>query len=526
MNGKRRSRAWRRFLSAVAATSTILGLGYAIPAASAAVSAAAPARGGTLTIVAVGLDWIDLDPINPEDFPVWYVGNGIYDSLFYLQDDGKLSPDLATGYQWSDGNKVLTIELRHGVMFQDGTPFNAAAAVYNLQRGANPSLGSECVPDFSTVKSITAPSTYAVQIDFSRTNSAVPAFLGSTPCGMMASPTAIKKYGASYGQHPVGTGPFELVKEATDSYIELQRNPNYWQKGRPYLNEVKILSVASAASAVDSLEAGTAQIAVAAEGQEVEQAKTDGNLKVLPLGAFTSQPIWFNVTRPPFNNVLARRAVVEATDPAPIIKSLQYGLASPTESMVGPSSWAFPGAKIPGYPSYNVAAAKALVKKLGGLNVTLSVASAPTGGGSIQEGSVLAAQWNQAGIKTTIDPENVVTLLGNAHKKNYQVMDLVTPGSIEPDTTLYRNLFCESALNQTGYCNKSADQALIAGEAATTIAGRKAAYGQLFKVLAQQVPYGYLYSPQIFDITTKNVHGFTPNGTEWVELQGTWLSAA
>lgn len=526
MTGSHRSRAGRRILRSLAATSAVVGLVGVAPVANAAAGAASPTRGGTLTIAAVGLGWIDLDPINPQDFPAWYVGNGIYDSLFFLEDNGKLSPDLATGYHWSGGNKVLTINLRHGVTFQDGTPFNAAAAVYNLQRGEDKSLGSECIPDFITVKSITAPSAYTVQIDFTRTNSALPAFLGSTPCGMMASPTAIKKYGASYGVHPVGTGPFELVKEARNSFIDMKRNPNYWQKGRPYLDEVKLLSVTSPASAIDSLEAGSAQIAVAAGGQEVTQAKTDPHLKILPLGAFSSQPIWFNVTKAPFNNVLARRAVVEATNPKPIIKNLQYGLASPTESMVGPSSWAFPGASIPGYPTYNLSAAKALVKQLGGLNVTLSVLSSPTGPGSIQEGDALAAQWSQAGIKTTINPQDIVTLLGNAHKRTYEVMDLVTPGTIEPDTTLYRNLACDSALNQTGYCSKSADKELIAGEASTTLAGRKAAYRQLFKILAKSVPYGYLYSTQLYDLTTKNVHGFTPNGTQWLQLQGTWLSAA
>lgn len=511
-----------RVLAAAGLTISLAGVG---PAANAAVRTASPQRGGALTIAATNLGWINLDPINPQDFPAWYVGNGIYDSLFFLQNNGKLSPDLALSYKWSKGNKLLTLQLRHGVKFQDGTPFDAAAAVFNLKRGADVSLGSECIPDFSTVKAITAPSAYTVQITFSRTNSALPAFLGSTPCGMMASPTAVQKEGANFGEHPVGTGPFEFVRQQRGSFIEMKKNPNYWQKGKPYLDSVKILSVSSGASAVDSLMAGTAQIALATGAQQEAQVKNNSAIKILKIGKFNSQPIWFNVTKPPFNNVLARRAVVEATDPAALIKTQTFGLASPTDSMVGPSSWAYPGPKVAGYPNYNLAKAKALVKQLGGLNITLSVSNAPTGAGSTQEGAALASQWAQAGIKTTLSPQDTVTLLGNAHKRNYEVLDLVTPGTVEPDTTLFRNLACNSPLNQTGYCSKAADADLIAGEAATSIEGRKAAYGKLFRVLAQSVPYGYLYSSEAFDLTTKNVHGFKPNGTLWLQLQGTWLGS-
>lgn len=506
-----------------------LVIGSALCGSFASGALASPSKskvGGNLTIAAVGLGWVNLDPINPEDFPTWYEGAPIYNSLFYLQNNGDVSPQLATGYTWEDHNKHLVISLRSNVSFTDGTPFNAQAVAFNLNRAKDPTLASECVPDFQGVTSVVALSKERVQINFAQTNGAMPAFLGSTPCGMMASPTAVGKYGANYGSHPVGTGPFELVSETTNSVIKLKRNPHYWQKGHPYLSTVTIDSVSSPASALDAVESGTAQLmfGTSAFSQQVVAAKRNSNLTILPEGAFISQPIWFNVTAKPFNSLLAREAVTEATDPASIIKTLMYGLAKPTEAMVGSSSWAYPGPHIKGYPTYNLSAAKALVKKLGGLSFTLTVQNLSTGEGSVQEAEALAAQWAQAGIKATVNPLNIVAELADAHSRQYQAMDLQTPGSIEPNTTLYRNLFCTSKLNQTGYCNPESDRLLLAGQEATTVSLRAKSYKALFSVLAKTVPYEYLYAPEDYAIESNSLHGFEPNGTLWLELQNAWLS--
>jgi peptide/nickel transport system substrate-binding protein len=513
----------RTVLTATALVAAMCGVLLSSPSAS----GQTPKSGGHLTIAAVGAGWVSLDPINPEDFPSWgLIGAPIYNSLFYVQNNGSASPQLATSYTWENNAKELVIQLRRNVQFQDGTPFNAAAVVFNLNRGDDAKLASECPPDFQTVTGVAAIGTYTVRISFSQTNSAMPAFLGSTPCGMMASPTAVKKWGANYGSHPVGTGPFELVSQTTNSVINLKRNPDYWQKGLPYLSTVTILAVSSASSALDSVQSGTAQIMVglaSAFPQQVLEARKDSSLKTLSLGEFLVQPVWFNNTVKPFNNVLARRAVAEATDPSSIIKTLMYGLAAPTESWVGPSSWAFPGATVPGYPSYNLSAAKALVKKLGGLSFSIAVEDNPTGEGSVQEADALVAQWAQAGIRATVNPLNVVSLVADAHSMNYQAMDLSTPGSIEPNTVLYRNNYCTSALNQTGYCNTQVDALLIKGQEQLTFKDRAATYKQVFGLLARGVPYAYLYSPQLYDIVSNKVNGFAPNGTEWLELENTWL---
>jgi peptide/nickel transport system substrate-binding protein len=509
---------------------TVLACALALAAAACSSSAptnggaaGAPAKGGDLTIVRTNFNWISLDPANKLDFPAWTVGSLLYDSLFTLNAKDQVVPMLATGSATSNGGKTLTITLRQGVKFQDGTPFNAQAAVFNLKRYQSPQVGSQCVSNFSSITSITAVGADKVQIDFSAPFSPMVTILATTPCGMMASPTAIQKEGTSFGEHPVGSGPFKFVSEVINSTLKVTKWNGYWQKNEPYADNVTFENVASDTVGLNDLQSGEADIMLDAGVQAVTQAKSDSNLNVLNAGSYVASGVLMNNRQAPFNNINARKALVYATDTQSLIKNLYDGLYEKTESPFGPGSAAWPGATVPGYPGYNLAEAKALVKQLGGLTFKFVVYNTPT---AETEAEALKAQWAQAGINAIITPLDETSALDQLNGGTYEALDnFVAPFSVSPDPIVYRVFDSNSPLNEFGLKNTQLDDSIQQARETSSAAEQKKLYSEVSDQVAQLVPVDYLYAGGQYDIVSNDVQGFIPSPVMWAAVGGTWKSS-
>ncbi|MBO0693042.1 MAG: hypothetical protein J2P58_09110, partial [Acidimicrobiaceae bacterium] len=159
---------YRRHGSRLAALFAVVALvlGLAMAQSASAASSSKPQSGGTMTVLEnAGLSgaWPQgLDPAtNTSDLADDPYMESIYGNLFEQQANGKMVPDLASGYKFIDGNKTLEIFLRHGVTFQDGTPFNAAAVSWNIRRDLDPKNACICDSSFP-VASITTRGKYTV----------------------------------------------------------------------------------------------------------------------------------------------------------------------------------------------------------------------------------------------------------------------------------------------------------------------------------------------------------------------------
>jgi peptide/nickel transport system substrate-binding protein len=209
------------FLLAVSVVATA-----SIAASAAGATHNSAASGGTLTI-AFSQDLDTLDPAVTGTTAVNEIDVNVFDTLAYDLPNGNPTPDLATSWKVSDGGRVYTLQLRKGVTFTDGTPFNAAAVVFNFERILNPAtkaVGAQTA--IGPLKSAKATGEYTVVLTFSAPFPAFASYMGSDNLGMQ-SPTAIKKEGANYGLHPVGTGPFMVQSYRPDSSLVLVRNPKY-----------------------------------------------------------------------------------------------------------------------------------------------------------------------------------------------------------------------------------------------------------------------------------------------------------
>ena len=286
--------------------------------------------GGVLTIDnESGALWqCDFNPyngsVNGQSFGVLYEPL-VYDNL--LND--KKTPWLASDYQWSTDNKTLTFTIRSGVKWTDGQPFTAADVVFSfalLKQHPEADLQS----DWQVIQSVIQQGDDKVAFTFNQ--SAVPNFYqiaGQTAIVPQHIWSAFKDPAAQVVKDPVGTGPFTM-SACTGQNITYKRNPNYWQKGLPYLDTVNYPAFLDNDPANAFLAAGQAQWG----GQFIPNIDTYYVAKDPKNNHYWFPPIdninvWFNTTLAPLNNKAVRQAIAYSIDRPSVSQKGEFGYEPP-----------------------------------------------------------------------------------------------------------------------------------------------------------------------------------------------------
>lgn len=507
-----------RKLWRVIAAGLAVSLCAVVPAVSTAGRAAAASPGGSATVVMVGTEWPNMDPaLDNQAAADIDLMNAVYGQLFTqnpsagcpggCKNPGALVPDLAKGWKVSPDGRTVTIELRPGMTFQDGTPFNAAAVAYNITRDLSPQSICLCKTNFADVTGVTTNGPDAVEIHLSqRYVPLIASFIAAGP-NWIISPTALQKMGETvFGQHPVGAGPFEVTKDVASSELDLTRFSNYWEKGHPALNSLKFEAVSSDEAALSALKAGTAQVVIGVNTpQIIGQAKQNYQVPVVP--AIDIQTVEFNTKAPPFNNLKAREAIAYATDPKPIINKLLTGVAVPVQDQVGPGS-SYYEKTVPGYHAYNLAKAKALVKQLGGLSFNFITLSNPF---NQQVAEALQSEWQRAGIKMKIQAMLLTGEVSHFETGTWQALPGAAGGP-DPDAGV-QSLASRFATNGTFTCCKDPKLDALINKSTTTTAkaARQKVFDQIFQYIDKNVLAVDVYAESYAVLAQKGLTGLRAN---------------
>jgi peptide/nickel transport system substrate-binding protein len=515
----RRGRAARGLLRAAllgVAAALVVGAGPA-GAASTRAASAGPGRAssginrnGSLTVLenaSVLGEWPTLDPAtDTSDLADANYLDAIYGTLFDQARNGSLLPDLATGYKFLDGGLGFQITLRRGVTFTDGTPLDAQAVAYNITKDLEPQYACICRPNFP-VSSVTTPNSSTVVLHLSRVYAPVEyAFTGEAP-NWIASPTAVQKMGEqAFGLKPVGAGPFEVVSNIPSSKLVLKRNPGYWQKGHPYLKSLTFDVIGSDESAYEGLISGQAQAYNGYTSYTSLSSLHGVKVTALPSGAGPYN-LQLNTTVSPFNNILAREAIYYATDPQAINRAITGGRGSVTQSITEPGGLYY-DPKVPGYRTYDLAKAKALVKQLGGLTITLTTLRTSVSDDVV---AALQSQWARAGIKTQLVEVTLPGIIEIFFANKWQAV-MQNAGGLNP--VLGNGLAFRYLSNSpfTGVHDPTLDH--LAAEAASTLsyASQNQLYRKVWKYISDQAYGPVLFSAPAYNLTLASVHGFNNNG--------------
>ncbi|OLT21332.1 hypothetical protein BJF78_34345 [Pseudonocardia sp. CNS-139] len=241
----------------------------------------------------------------------------VYDTLLRIKPDGSAEPYMAESMDTTDGGTTWRLGLRDGVRFTDGTPLDAEAVRINIQRHID-KLTSPAHALATRITSMRVVDPMTLEIVLDRPFGAFPVMFG-TPIstgslGVVISPAALQQYGDDIGSHPVGAGPFKFVEWVRDSRIVLERNPDYWQAGMPYLDRLEFRPLSDTESRYASIQNGDVDLIYGAFNEELVRAVENPNLRVYYGEQNGGELMYFNFARPPFDDRRMREAVVRAID--------------------------------------------------------------------------------------------------------------------------------------------------------------------------------------------------------------------
>ncbi|MQA86005.1 MAG: ABC transporter substrate-binding protein [Streptosporangiales bacterium] len=466
-----------------------------------------PQRGGTMTYLLGGVlaSWSrGLDPATAGLAPS-IILDAIFGRLFRLGDGGKIEPDLASGYEISDDGKTVTISLREGVKFQDGTPFNAEAVAWNIERDLEAACVCSPVTSWPPLSSegVTTPDEHTVMLHFTRPYAAVIAMLISSSVNRIASPTAVRKMGEQqFSQKPVGAGPFEVVSNVVNSEVELKRYDGYWKKGRPYLDGLIFKTIGGDQPAYQAIQAGQVQATQMTTPAIIRQASKNANVTVTPQNGTSPWLIQLNTSIPPFDDKLAREAIYYATDVNAIRTHLFYNMYPATQSFTGPGGL-FYQPQVPGYRTYDPAKAKQIVSQLGGLKVDLFGGADQAANQTLQ---VLQNQWAEVGIEATIHPYQLDRQIQEFEGRKWQAA-LQSNGAFDPGMGAGLPFRFGSEAVYTGVHDSKLDTMI--GQAAATLDENERArmYAEIAKYISDQAYAPFLLAPAPAAVTADGVHG-------------------
>jgi peptide/nickel transport system substrate-binding protein len=492
--------------------------------ASASTASAAPKRGGSLTVILPAEPWPTLDPAyNLETSQDEPIEDSVFGGLFEPGTGGTPVPDLATGYSWSPNGLKLTITLRQGVKFQDGTPFNATAVAWNINQDLVPANACPCLTNFAAVTGVVASGKYTVIVSVSqRDTPLVSAFINNSP-GYIISPTEVQTKGSGYaGQHPIGAGPFEVVSNQVSSSIVLQRYGGYWQKGHPYLSQITFTNAGSDQSAFDAISSGEAGVVIGTTTPSlIKQAETTSGLQVLHPPAIQYDFVDLNSKVPPLDNIKAREALLYASYPQQLVSVLYDNLYPITEGPEASGEQFFQGKVSTFLGTNQLAKAKQLVQQIGGLSITLNDVT-----GALAQNQVIEAlqtQWARAGITVTLKPPaGTPAFLAQIASGNWQAF-FAGYGAYS-DPFLSSSNFFEPNGKYVGYASDQVTHLYAEGTELKNPADRAAVWLQLMSYLDKNVLTIPLFQTRPSVIMTKAVHGYALNQGLNPYWEDVWVS--
>jgi peptide/nickel transport system substrate-binding protein len=347
--------------TAVPATSST-----AAPASTSTPAPGTPKYGGTLKIgesfgfPSTSVGWM-------AEF-IMYIGNLAEpmwgDALLKCDGQGILSPGLATSYKVADDLSSITLTLRKGVKFHDGSDFNATVAKWNLDVAMDAHIS-----DFAGVASVDIVDDYTIRLNMSNYTNSI---LNSLANSYQMSKEAYDSHGGGKaGQdylrwHPVGTGPFKFVSFEPDTVLKMTRFDGYWQEGKPYLDAIEYYNIPDPMTRAAAFEAGEVDFTT----QDLSKIEYDLGQKGYPIlkrGSAVANilPDGRNEDSP-FHDVRVRQALDYAVDRDAIVKNLGYGFWQTTYVYSVPGSPTYPTDLVP--HAYDPDKAKQLLADAGYAN--------------------------------------------------------------------------------------------------------------------------------------------------------------
>ena len=460
-----------------------------------------------------------------------YVGRIVFaalcDKLVDIGPELEIVPQLATEWQWTDGNKGLVLKLRPGIKFQDGEPFDAAAVKFNIERHLS-MPGSNRKAEIGAVTGAEVIDDHTVKLALSAPYAPLLAQL-TDRAGMMVSPKAAQAAGEHFGSHPVCAGRFKFVERVAQDRIVLERFADYWDNDNIKLDRIVYLPIPDPTVRLANLRSGGLDLMERVAATDLDTVRKDARLKLSTITGLGYTGITINLANgersktPLGQDARVRQALELSIDRDALNQVVFSGEFQPGNQWVPPSN-PYYIKELP-IPGRDVTKAKALLAEAAAPNpvVELMAVNNPE---ALQTAQVIQAMAQESGFDIHIKATEFASSLDPASKGDFEAYLIGWSGRTDPDGNIYNFVSCKAppALNSPHYCNQDVDRELDAARAIEARAQRLLHYRNVAEHTLKDLPIIYLYHAKLLYAATAKLSGFTPYPDGLIRLQGLRLN--
>jgi peptide/nickel transport system substrate-binding protein len=464
----------------------------------------------------------------------------IFDVLISVDASGRnfvprlaaVVPSLQNGGISRDG-LTLTYRLRHGVKWQDGAPFTSRDVKFSLEAILNPANNVPNRHGYDLVRSVDTPDPHTVVFHLKQPYApALSDLFGDGAPNPILPAHLLARYAdlnhVPFNQHPIGTGPFALLRWDHGQSVELVRNDDFYG-GRPKLERLSVRFVPDEATMINQLR--THELDVFTQGS----VNAYGQLRGLPgiqttlVDVHGASNLLINQTRPQFKDVRVRRAIAHAIDKRAIVERLTFGAATVATEDLPSFMWAYEPNVV--HYDYNPARSRKLLRDAGwvarpdglvvknGRTLDAELAFAQNNATARAIGVQLQAYLRAVGFDVTLKGYNSAMLFagfqagGVYQSGNFDLAWYTMTLGVDPNSAsrFSCDAFPPQGQNYSRYCSAAMDAAQRADRSTFERSARKRAYSRSQRLLARDVPIVFVFWPKDMEAFATGLRGFTPN---------------
>jgi peptide/nickel transport system substrate-binding protein len=450
----------------------------ALPAA-AQPATAQPATAQPAGTLRIGLasDIDTLDPVLSNTIAGRSVLTALCDKLLDVDAQLNFVPRLAERWDWAPDGRALTLTLRPGLTFHDGTPLDAEAVKFSLERAAT-LQGSRRRSEIAEVSAIEVADARTVTLRLSAPSAPLLAQLADR-AGMVVSPRAVQGASGQFARAPACSGPFAFVAQVPQDRIELRRFPAHWNAAAVQLEAVTFRPMPDSTVRLLNLRTGQLDLIERVAAGDVAGLRREARLRYAEARGFGFTSIIMNVgngprAQNPFGQDARLRAAFDLSlDRAALNQVVFEGANTPGNQPVPPGS-PFYLAALP-VPGRDVAAARRLLAQAGQSAPQLTLLT-PNFPEFRQMAEVMQAMVRDAGIDLRIETRELATAAGMMNSGDFQAFLIGWSGRVDPDGNIFAFNHCRGANNDSKFCDPRVDAALEAARASVDPAERARQY--------------------------------------------------
>lgn len=478
-----------------------------------------PKQGGSVTM---GIDTEEsgFDPTSARwDEGGFLYGRTVFDPIAIIDAQGNVEPYLAQSITSNADFTSFTITLKPGIVFHDGTPLDSSVLHLNLEKQASSALVG---PAFATnIQDVAVSGPMSVTITTKTPWEPLPYYFAAAQTGYVAAPAMLNDPNGT--SHPIGTGPFVFKEWVPNSHMTATKNPHYWRKGYPYLNQITYKPIIDPNARAAALDTGEVDLMHTNSPTSLQQfrgdkkwAYTDNSGQVL--GQPTVQCIMLNTSAAPFNNKLLREAMAKCINQVQYDQVINKGIDAPMYGLFIPGSEYYTATSYPKHDPHGAAQLVSQIKRDGG-SVTFNLNA--TSNSDVQRAAQFLQQaFQQAGMSVSINTIAQSTLINDALAGTYQATLWRQFGAVDPDLNYvwWTTQLASGplALNMARNVDPRIQDALLAGRTTGVKSARVKEYQKINQYLAEDMPYMWLARDTWAAVANPKVQNFanptTPTG--------------